>query len=38
MILIALMEHSNSCHQKATELKEQVERAETKEELDNIRW
>lgn len=37
-LVIALMEHSNSCHQKATELKEQIERAETKEELDNIRW
>lgn len=37
-LVIALMEHSNSCHQKATELKEQIERAETKEELDNIKW
>lgn len=37
-LVIALMEHSNSCHQKATELKEQIDAAETKEELDNIRW
>lgn len=37
-LVIALMEHSNSCHQKATELKEQIDAAETKEELDNIKW
>lgn len=37
-LVIALMEHSNSCHQKATKLKEQIEKAETKEELDNIKW
>ena len=37
-LVIALMEHSNSCHQKATELKEQVEKATTEEELNAISW
>lgn len=37
-LVIALMEHSNSCHQKATKLKEQVEKATTEEELNAISW
>ena len=37
-LVIALMEHSNSCHQKATELKEQAEKATTEEELNAISW
>ena len=37
-LVIALMEHSNSCHQKATELKEQVEKATTEEDLNAISW
>lgn len=37
-LVIALMEHSNSCHQKATELKERVEKATTEEELNAISW
>lgn len=37
-LVIALMEHSNSCHQKATELKEQIEKATTEEELNAISW
>lgn len=34
----ALVAWSNECHQKATKLKEQVELAKTKEELDKIVW
>lgn len=34
----ALAQHSNSCHQKATALKAEVEKAKTKEELEKITW
>ena len=35
---VALAEWSNTCHQKATELKAQIESATTKEELEKITW
>ena len=35
---VALAEWSNTCHQKATELKVQIENATSKEELENITW
>lgn len=34
----ALAQWSNECHKKATELKEKIEKAQTKEELDEIVW
>lgn len=34
----ALAQHSNSCHQKATALKAEVEKAKSKEELEKITW
>lgn len=34
----ALAQWSNTCHQKASKLKEEVEKAKTKEELDKITW
>lgn len=37
-LVVALAEHSNKCHQKATELKARVDACETKEELDLIIW
>jgi hypothetical protein len=30
--------HSNTCHQKATALKAEIEKAQTKEELDKTTW
>lgn len=35
---VALAEWSNTCHQKATELKAQIETATSEEELENIKW
>ena len=35
---VALAEWSNTCHQKATTLKAQIEAAETVEELEKISW
>lgn len=35
---VALAEWSNTCHQKATALKAQIEAATSKEELENITW
>ena len=35
---VALAEWSNTCHQKATELKTQIENATSEEELENISW
>ena len=35
---VALAEWSNTCHQKATMLKAQIETATSKEELENITW
>lgn len=37
-LIIALANHSNECHKKATELKEKIKNAQTKEELDEIVW
>ena len=37
-LVVALAQHSNTCHQKATALKAQIEACETKEELDKIVW
>lgn len=37
-LVVALAEWSNSCHVKATTLKQQVENAQSKEELDKIVW
>ena len=37
-LVIALAQWSNKCHQRATELKEQVELAQSKEELEKIVW
>ena len=37
-LVVALATHSNTCHQKATELKVMIEEAKTKEELDKITW
>lgn len=37
-LVVALAMHSNACHQRASELKAQVEAAETAEELEKIRW
>ena len=35
---VALAEWSNTCHEKATALKAQIDAAETSEELENITW
>ena len=37
-LVVALAEWSNSCHQKATALKEKIEPCTSKEELDKIVW
>lgn len=37
-LVIALAQWSNKCHQRATELKEKIEKAQTKEELEKIVW
>lgn len=37
-LVVALAEWSNSCHQKATALKAQIEACRNKEELDLIKW
>ena len=37
-LVVALAQHSNECHQKATVLKTQIESCTTREELDNIKW
>lgn len=37
-LVVALAEWSNTCHQKATTLKAQIDAAETAEELENITW
>ena len=37
-LVVALAQHSNECHQKATALKAQIDACETKEELDKIVW
>lgn len=37
-LVAALAQWSNTCHQKATALKAEVEKAQTKEELDKITW
>lgn len=35
---VSLAQWSNTCHQKATELKKQIEACQTKEELEQIKW
>lgn len=37
-LVVALATWSNTCHQKATELKVQIEACESAEELDKIQW
>lgn len=37
-LVVALAAWSNTCHQKATTLKAQIDAAETAEELENITW
>ena len=37
-LVVALAQHSNECHQKATTLKAQIDDCESKEELDKIVW
>ena len=37
-LVVALAQHSNTCHQKATALKAQIDACESKEELDKIVW
>lgn len=37
-LVVALATHSNTCHQKATELKAQIEKATSAEELEGIKW
>lgn len=37
-LVVALAQHSNECHQKATSLKIQIDACESKEELDAITW
>ena len=37
-LVAALAMHSNTCHQKATALKAEVEKAKSKEELEKITW
>ena len=35
---VSLAQWSNTCHQKATELKKQIEACQTEEELEQIKW
>lgn len=37
-LVAALAQHSNNCHQKATALKAEIDKAKSKEELDKIVW
>lgn len=37
-LVAALAQHSNSCHQKATALKAEIDKAKTAEELEKITW
>ena len=37
-LVVALAQHSNECHQKATALKAQIMACESQEELDKIMW
>lgn len=37
-LVVALAEWSNTCHQKATTLKAQIDACDSKEELDKIKW
>ena len=37
-LVVALAQHSNTCHQKATALKAQIDACESKEALDKIVW
>lgn len=37
-LVTALAMHSNTCHEKATELKAQIEKATSAEELEGIKW
>lgn len=37
-LVVALAQHSNECHQKATELKAKTDACESQEELDAITW
>lgn len=37
-LVVALAQWSNTCHQKATELKAKIDACESKEALDNIKW
>lgn len=37
-LIVALAEWSNICHQKATTLKNKINEAKTKEDLENIQW
>lgn len=37
-LVVALATHSNTCHQKATALKAQIEKATSAEELEEIKW
>lgn len=37
-LVVALAQHSNECHQKATELKAKIDACESQEELDKIVW
>ena len=37
-LVVALATHSNTCHQKATELKAQIEKATSAEELEGLKW
>lgn len=37
-LVVALAQHSNECHQKATALKAQIDTCKTKEELEAIIW
>ena len=37
-LVVALAQHSNACHQKATALKAQIDACDSKEVLDKIKW
>lgn len=37
-LVVALAQWSNTCHQKATALKAQIDACDSKEALDNIKW
>ena len=37
-LVVALAQHSNTCHEKATALKAKIEAAQPAEELENITW